>query len=129
VIDPAQFCAAALKNILQEKNLLNPSFELNPYEIQSNSEQIFICGAENKGETPPLLKRANKKMPEEPEFHGNKPETQVLNPLREGAAQFFVSDDPEKFRHLGQTFLGHPLPKVEKSSPSLKKKSEIFLYT
>jgi glutamate racemase len=73
VVDPAHFCAEALKNVLQEKNLLNP--------------------------------------------------------LHEGAAQFFVSDDPEKFQQLGQTFLGHPLPKVELNSHSLKKKSEFFLYT
>ena len=56
VIDPAQFCAAALRTILQEKNLLNP--------------------------------------------------------FSESTDQFFVSDDPEKFRHLGKAFLGHPLPKV-----------------
>lgn len=56
VIDPAQFCAAFLKKVLQEKNLLNP--------------------------------------------------------LAETTTQFFVSDDPEKFRHLGKTFLGHSLAEV-----------------
>ncbi len=56
VIDPAQFCAAYLKTVLQEKSLLNP--------------------------------------------------------LTEPTTQFCVSDDPEKFRHLGKTFLGHPLPEV-----------------
>jgi len=67
VIDPAHFCAAALKKLLEEK--------------------------------------------------------QLLNPLHEPTTQFFVSDDPEKFRLLGKTFLGQPLPDVV-----LKKKSEIFLY-
>jgi glutamate racemase len=56
VIDPAQFCAASLNQVLQEKNLLNP--------------------------------------------------------LREPTTQFFVSDDPEKFRLLGKTFLGHSLSEV-----------------
>ena len=57
VVDPAQFCAASLLNILEEKELLNPALT-----------------------TPDI--------------------------------QFFVSDDPDKFRFLGKTFLGHPLPEV-----------------
>jgi glutamate racemase len=31
---------------------------------------------------------------------------------KEGNCQFYVSDDPEKFRSLGQTFLGQPLDSV-----------------
>ncbi len=40
-------------------------------------------------------------------------EKELLNPgLTALSTQFFVSDDPEKFRLLGKTFLGHTLPEV-----------------
>ena len=65
VIDPANFCAASLKELLKEKQLINQTF--------------------------------------------SKPQM-----------QFFVSDDPEKFRHLGKTFLGHPIPEVSLISYALK---------
>ncbi len=57
VIDPALFCAASLKRLLEEKQLINPD-------------------------------------------------------LTEPLTQFLVSDDPEKFRLLGKTFLGHTLSEV-----------------
>jgi glutamate racemase len=61
VIDPAQFCAASLKKLLQDQQLINPDLST--------------------------------------------PDT-----------QFFVSDDPEKFRLLGKTFLGHTLSEVALSN-------------
>jgi len=57
VIDPALFCAASLKRLLEEKQLINPD-------------------------------------------------------LTEPLTQFLVSDDPEKFRLLGKTFLGLTLSEV-----------------
>ncbi len=37
----------------------------------------------------------------------------LLNPSKTpGATQFFVSDDPEKFRVLGEKFLSNPIPSV-----------------
>ena len=57
VIDPAKFCAASLKALLEERQLIYSS-------------------------------------------------------LSQPQVQFFVSDDPEKFRHLGKTFLGGILPEV-----------------
>lgn len=37
-------------------------------------------------------------------------ELNLLNPFKTpGHSQFFVSDDPEKFKLLGQSFLGHPI--------------------
>ncbi len=60
IIDPAQFCAASLKQLLEEK--------------------------------------------------------QLTNHLIEPTIQFIVSDDPEKFRFLGKTFLGHTLPEVALSN-------------
>lgn len=57
VVDPAHYCAASLKKLLQERQLINLDLST--------------------------------------------PDT-----------QFFVSDDPEKFRLLGKTFLEHTLPTV-----------------
>jgi glutamate racemase len=40
-------------------------------------------------------------------------ERDLINPhTTQPTTQFFVSDDPEKFRLLGKTFLGHPLSEV-----------------
>jgi len=48
---------------------------------------------------------------------------QLINPDKGlPSTQFFVSDDPEKFRILGNTFLGHPLPEVT----SLKNINYVF---
>jgi glutamate racemase len=43
-------------------------------------------------------------------------EKQLTNTHTEPTTQFFVSDDPEKFRLLGKTFLGQPLPEVALSN-------------
>jgi glutamate racemase len=42
---------------------------------------------------------------------------QLLSPILQGQHQYFVSDDPEKFRTLAERLFGHPLEAVELLSP------------
>jgi glutamate racemase len=42
---------------------------------------------------------------------------QLLSPILQGEHQYFVSDDPKKFRSLAEHLFNHPLPSVELLSP------------